>query len=467
MRKSIKSRLVRNFMLVILFTVIFLEIFLISGIRTHYYRNVEDILSNQIEFSTNFYARYFSSSTLEDILIDDIDIFWQHTDAQVQILDLDGTILMDSLGLNNIDRIETSDITEALNTGKGVWTGNISYDDEPVMAVSMLLTSKGEEVGIVRFVSSLGETNNVIGEITRFLLIMGSVVVAISGILSVFLANSIVKPLKEVTKTAEKMADGQLKVRSEIKINDEIGQLAQTLNYMADEINRKESLKNDFISSISHELRTPLTSIKGWAITLKNDSFIDRELIQDGLEIIESESDRLSKMVEELLDFSRFTSGRITLVKELIDIQDILKNIVYQMMPRAINNDIDFIADIDDDISPILGDENRIKQVLINILDNAFKFTDKGQVILRTSEDENYIIIETKDNGPGIPDEDMPYIKEKFYKGKNAKSNSGIGLSICDEIINLHEGILQIESIIDKGTTVKIYLPKIKGDNTI
>ncbi len=467
MRKSIKSRLVRNFMLVIIFTVVFLEIFLINGIKAHYYRNVEDILSNQIEFSTNFYARYFSSSSLEEILIDDIDIFWQHTDAQVQILDLDGTILMDSLGLDNTEKIETIDIDEALNSGKGVWTGNVTYDEDPVMAVSMVLTSKGEEIGIIRFVSSLGETNKVVGEITRFLLIMGLVVIAISGILSVFLANSIVKPLKEVTNIAEKMADGQLKVRSEIKINDEIGQLAQTLNYMADEISRKESLKNDFISSVSHELRTPLTSIKGWAITLKNDNSLDRELIQDGLEIIENESDRLSKMVEELLDFSRFTSGRITLVKELIDIKDVLKNIVYQMMPRAINNDIDFIVDIEDEIAPILGDENRIKQVLINILDNAFKFTDKGEVNLRTSENENFIIIEIEDNGPGISDQDMPYIKEKFYKGKNAKSNSGIGLSISDEIINLHEGLLKIESIIDCGTIVKVYLPKFKEENTI
>lgn len=454
-------------MLVILFTVVFLEIFLINGIKSHYYRNVEDILSNQIEFSTNFYARYFSTSSLDEILIDDIDIFWQHTDAQVQILDLDGTILMDSLGLNNIEKVETLDINGAINSGKGVWTGNVPYDKNPVMAVSMLLTSKGEEIGIVRFISSLAETNRVVGEITRFLLIMGLVVVSVSGILSLFLANSIVKPIKEVTNIAAKMADGQLKIRSEIKVNDEIGQLAQTLNYMADEISRKESLKNDFISSISHELRTPLTSIKGWAITLKNDSFLDRDLIQDGLEIIESESDRLSKMVEELLDFSRFTSGRISLVKETIDIKEILKNIIYQMMPRAINNDIDFIADIEDDISPIIGDENRIKQVLINILDNAFKFTDKGEVNIRTSEDEKYIIIEIQDNGPGISDEDMPYIKEKFYKGKNAKSNSGIGLSICDEIINLHDGILKIESIVDNGTIVKIYLPKVKGVDTI
>ncbi|HZH93834.1 MAG TPA: sensor histidine kinase, partial [Tissierellaceae bacterium] len=130
MRRSIKTRLIKNFMLIILVTVIFLEILLITGIRTHYYKNVEDILTSQIEFSTTFYARYFSSGNLEGILIEDTDIFWQHTAAQVQILDLEGNILMDSLGINFTDKIETPDVQQAINLGRGVWTGNVEYDVE-------------------------------------------------------------------------------------------------------------------------------------------------------------------------------------------------------------------------------------------------------------------------------------------------------------------------------------------------
>ena len=219
-------------------------------------------------------------------------------------------------------------------------------------------------------------------------------------------------------------------------------------------------MKNDFISSISHELRTPLTSIKGWAITLKDSEELDNDLLMDGLDIIEGESDRLTGMVEELLDFSRFTSGRISLVKDTIDIKETLKTVVYQMMPRAINNNIDFNVNIDDEIEPILGDENRIKQVLINLLDNAFKFTGEGEVSLIAYDEEKHLVIQVRDNGPGIPDNELPYVKDKFYKGQNSKSHSGIGLSICDEIIGLHGGTFKIESQVGEGTVATIGFPR-------
>jgi signal transduction histidine kinase len=447
-------------MLIILVTVIFLEILLINGIKDHYYKNVEDILTSQIEFSTNFYARYFSTENLEETIIDDVDLFWQHTSAQVQVLSTDGTVLMDSLGVPFSELIATPDITDAMEKGKGVWSGSVSYDSDPVMAVSMPLLYRNTPVGILRFVSSLKATNAVITDIARFLVIMGFAVVAVAIIISIFIANSIVKPLAEVTEVANKMADGQFKVRSNVKYDDEIGKLSHTLNYMAEEILRKETLKNDFISSISHELRTPLTSIKGWAVTLKADEELSRDIYLDGLDIIENESDRLSRMVEELLDFSRFTSGRITLTKEMVDIKESLKMVVYQMMPRAINNNISFEVDIDDNLSPIMGDGNRIKQVLINVIDNAFKFTGKGKVTLKAYESENHLIIEVEDDGPGIPEEELPYIKEKFYKGKNSKSHSGIGLSICDEIMHLHEGYFNIESVLGEGTKVELGFPR-------
>ena len=460
MRRSIKSRLIRSFMLIILVTVVFLEILLINGIKDHYYKNVEDILTSQIEFSTNFYARYFSTENLEETIIDDVDLFWQHTSAQVQVLSTDGTVLMDSLGVPFSELIATPDITDAIEKGKGVWSGSVSYDSDPVMAVSMPLLYRNTPVGILRFVSSLKATNAVISDIARFLVIMGVAVVAVAIIISIFIANSIVKPLAEVTDVANKMADGQFKVRSNVKYDDEIGKLSHTLNYMAEEILRKETLKNDFISSISHELRTPLTSIKGWAVTLKADEELSRDIYLDGLDIIENESDRLSRMVEELLDFSRFTSGRITLTKEMVDIKESLKMVVYQMMPRAINNNISFEVDIDDNLSPIMGDGNRIKQVLINVIDNAFKFTGKGKVTLKAYESENHLIIEVEDDGPGIPEEELPYVKEKFYKGKNSKSHSGIGLSICDEIMHLHEGYFNIESVLGEGTKVELGFPR-------
>lgn len=447
-------------MLVIIITVLILEIVLINGIKSYYYKNIEDILTNQIEFSTNFYSRYFSSSSLEEIIIDDVDIFWQHTNAQVQIFTLDGELLMDSLGVSQDKDEIAPDILEAVNDGKGVWNGFVSYDDNPVMAVSMPLKFQGTSIGIIRFISSLHETNIIINGINKFLIVMGTVVVLISGIVSLFLANSIVKPLREVTKVAEKLADGQFKTRSKVIINDEIGRLSRTLNYMADEIIRKEQLKNDFISSVSHELRTPLTSIKGWAITLNTDDVPDKELLKMGLDIIEDESDRLTLLVEDLLDFSRFTSGRIRLEKDNFSIKNTISTIEKQLLPRAKTNGIAFEVYIDENLNSMVGDENRLKQVFINILDNAFKFTDIGGLVKMNSYVKgNEILIDIIDNGVGIPVLDLPNVTEKFYKGKNSKSHSGIGLSIADEIVKLHGGELMIESEEGVGTKVSIKLP--------
>jgi signal transduction histidine kinase len=465
MKKSIKTRLVKNFMLVIIISVVILEIVLTNSIKDYYYKNVENILSSQVEYSTDFYSRYFTSFDLQDIVIDDIDLFLSYTDAQVQVLSLEGELLMDSLGVNHDEPINTSDVLKAKNLEKGVWVGNVEYSNSSVMAVSVPLINNQEAIGIVRFISSLEETNTIIRNISFLLMGIGIIVIVISGLLSIFLANSIVKPLLEVTKVAEKMADGQLKVRSHIELEDEIGRLSNTLNYMAEELLKKEQIKNDFISSISHELRTPLTSIKGWAITIKPEENKDNELLIDGLEIIENESDRLADMVENLLDFSRFISGRIGLEKDIFNIRETLEMIYKQYMPRAKENQIEFKLNISDDINILLGDENRIKQILINLLDNALRFTDKdGEVILSSYIKDEFLVLEIKDNGMGIPEEDLPNVVEKFYKGKNSKSNSGIGLSICKEIVDLHEGKLIIESEENIGTLIKVLLP-IKEEN--
>lgn len=459
MKKSIRKRLVKNFMLIILITVVIIEIFLSNSVQEYYYKNLEDVLTSQIESSTSFYSRYFPSFNLDDILIDDIDIFWRYTDVEVQILSLEGELLLDTLGVSSKESINTSDIVRAQSGEKGVWVGTVPYSPESVMAISVPLIKDDESIAIIRFVSSLEETNKIIKNIIIFLIIIGLIVITIGGIVSIILANSIVDPLERVSNVAEKMANGQLKIRNDIENDDEIGRLASTLNHLADEIIKREQIKIDFISSVSHELRTPLTSIKGWSITLQSED-IDKDLLLDGLKIIEKESDRLSFMVEELLDFSKFISGRITLEKDTFDFSSTLSFIAKQYMPKSKNSKISFSVEINENVNMIVGDENRIKQVLINLLDNAFKFTDEGgHVELKAYMKEESLILEVKDTGIGISNEDLPNIKEKFYKGKTSRANSGIGLAICDEIVKLHEGELIIESQLGEGTDIKVILP--------
>ncbi len=458
--KSIRKRLVISFMLVILISVLILEILLINFVKQYYYKNVEDVLTNQIMISSEFYQRYFSDTSLEDNILNDVDVFWKQTPAQVQIIDLYGNVLMDSIGFISKNLEKEIDVQRALTGEKGVWVGKVDYDDATIMAVSYPLKSDNEIVGVLRFITSLRKVNSDIKRISFIFFSIGIFVIFVSGVFSIFLANSITNPIKEVTRVAEKMALGNFKVRSRKKCDDEIGKLSDTLNYMAEEIQKNDQLKNEFISSVSHEIRTPLTAIKGWSIVLNNEELQEPETIQDGLKIIEKESERLTIMVEELLDFSKFASEKIKLNKELIEIKDIIEYIEKYMRPRADRENIYFTVTYEDDILPVYIDENRIKQVLINVLDNAFKFTDsEGSVSFNTRKENNYIIMEVKDNGCGINKEDLPKVKEKFYKGKNSRSTNGIGLSISDEIVNLHGGILEIESEIYKGTTVNIKIP--------
>ncbi len=460
-KKSIKTRLVGNFIIIILISVLAFEGLLVYFTRFYFYSNMENILTNQVETASDFYTRYFSNVPLEVNIIDNSDVFWKQTNAQVQIVSAEGIVLLDSEGLEGPGKISEKDFLEALKGRKGVWTGNTiaGGGKEHVMAVSYPLKSDAEQVGVLRFITSLKDVDKIIFNITLIFIIIGIFVIAVSVVISLILAHSIVHPLKDVTNAAELMARGELDTRISKSRDDEIGLLSDTLNYMVREVQNRERVKNDFISLVSHELRTPLTSIKGWANTIIDDDFTDREILKDGLNIIVKESDRLTNMVEELLDFSRFVSGKVELKKEKTDVSGIIDYIEKHMSTRAKKENIGFSAECED-MPEIELDKNKIKQVLINLLGNSFKFTQQGGIVaLKAFFEDGFAIFRVEDNGCGISGEELPLVKEKFFKGKNSNSQTGLGLSICDEIIKMHGGELKIESELGKGTVVIVRLP--------
>lgn len=332
--ESARSRIAINFIFIIVVTVIILEVLIIGILNHNYCKNLEEGLINQIKTSTDLYSRYFSDTSLYDNVLNNVDTFWKQVSAQVQIIDLNGKILMDSIGVIHSDTSNMPDIKAAFQGELGKWIGKTDYSIDKVMAVSYPLKSRGNVVGVLRFISSLSEIEKAVGKVSIVFIFIGILVILISGFISLFLADTIVGPLEEITAEAEKMASGNFEIRCKKRYNDEVGKLSDTLNYMAQEILEKDRLKNNFISTVSHELRTPLTSIKGWAITLKNIEHEDREILIDGLGIIEKESDRLTLMVEELLDFSKFISKNISIKKEKVDIKKLLSYIEKQLKPR-------------------------------------------------------------------------------------------------------------------------------------
>ena len=456
--KGIRGRLTANFLIVIIFTVAILEMFLIYIVKQNYYNSLEGSLNNQIKICADMYTQYFSDTSLQDNVLYNVDAFWNQSNAEVQVVDTAGNIIMDSQGTISPE-MAGNDIKEALDGKTGTWVGYIN--GQKVMAVANPLKSNDQIVGVLRFITSLSAVDQDIVKTEQIFILIGLFVILIVGSVSIFLANTIVVPLQEVTDVAQRMAAGNFQIKSKKMRDDEVGKLSDTLNYLADEIVKKEELKNTFISSVSHELRTPLTSIKGWAITLQGENFQQKEMLSDGLTIIAKESDRLTQMVEELLDFSKFVSGRIKLNPEDVNLINLIEHLHKQLTPRAVRENIDFVVDYPEDMPNIYADVNRLKQLFINLLDNAFNFNQPGGYIhFKAKIQEEDFKFTISDNGCGIGTDELPMVKEKFFKGKSSPSKNGIGLSICEEIVNLMGGRLEIMSELKKGTDVVIILPK-------
>ena len=229
---------------------------------------------------------------------------------------------------------------------------------------------------------------------------------------------------------------------------------------MSIKINENEKMQTEFISSLSHELRTPLTAITGWSETLLSTDGLDTQT-RRGMKIIHKEAGRLTEMVLELLDFTRIQDGRMTLNIELADIRAEFEDVIYMYGSRSQQEGIvlDY-TDTDEDIPEISCDPKRLRQVFLNILDNAAKHGSEGKRIeadIRYEKDA--VVIRIRDYGPGIPEDELPLVKKKFYKGSSKARGSGIGLAVCDEIVTMHGGTLTLENAEGGGTLVTVVLP--------
>ena len=463
--QGIKRRWVYNYILIISSVLLLIEGAFIIFIKNYYYDSISQNLSNKVNTATDFYNKYLNNKldTVGNIAEQLVKDFAHKEQLELQIIDIEGNIVMSSSGFVIYEKVTTGDYKSAIKGQSSNWTGINKETGEKIMSVSSpLKQGKNKVVGVVRYITSLEETDNVIKILIASSLIFIFIMLFLMLVLSMIFSKSIINPLNELNEVAKKMAQGQFSERVEKRYNDEIGELSDTLNYMAGEIVKTTQLKNEFISSISHELRTPLTSIKGWGETILTGGLEDKYEAEVGLKIIIKETTRLAQMVEELLDFSRIESGRIFLHLQQIDVVSELSDIVHITKLRGIKDGVILEYTHQEEIPEIMADQNRLKQVFINILDNAIKFTDSGKkVYVDIYSDEENVVIKIKDEGAGISEEDLPKVKEKFFKGQSKKSGSGIGLAVCDEIIKLHNGTLDIESTLNVGTVVTITLPLI------
>ncbi len=466
MRKGITRRWMINGFTVIVIFLGLMEIVFGVAIHSYYYQSVENALENRADL----YRRTVSLSTAANNAQVDlktqgrefVERFTEKEKIELQVLDKTGRALVSSTGFEPRQEEKAQDYVRALQSedGKGVWWGR-NENREKVMALTMLETdANGVVQGGLRYVVSLSLVDRQIWILTAVMLLFGLAIVFFVTLSSSYFISSIVNPVAEIGRAARRIALGDYTFRIEKKYDDEIGELCDTINYMAGEISTAERMKNDFISSVSHELRTPLTAIKGWSETLRQAGPEDGEMMSKGLDVIADEAERLSGIVEELLDFSRLQSGRLEMKFNRLDVLAELEEAVFLFRDRARKNGMELEYIETADLSPILGDRDRLKQVFINVLDNAIKYSNPGgRIRVEAADMGGHIQIVVSDTGVGISKEDLPNIKNKFYKANKTRPGSGIGLALADEIIERHKGHLEIESEEGVGTTVIITLP--------
>ena len=272
--------------------------------------------------------------------------------------------------------------------------------------------------------------------------------------------KNISEPIDRLTGFAAQIASGSYGSKLEERSDNEIGNLTDAINDMSEKVALAEKARTDFISQVSHELRTPLTAITGWSETIAYDPAVQGDSLR-GLNILSKEAERLTGMVTELLEFTRIQDGRFNLRIETVDIAEELEDAIftYGKLMKQAGMDVHYDPPAKE-LPLIPGDPERLKQVFLNLLDNAMIHGGEGKMIdVSLGRDGNYVKIVFRDYGSGIPDAELPHVKEKFYKGSSKNRGTGIGLAVCDEIITRHKGRMEIRNADGGGCMVQLYLP--------
>lgn len=458
--KSITTRWLFNVYFIIVAAVVAIAVLLSVLISSLTLSNVQSLAADYaMEFEN------LSSATSEnfyDLAITTAENYEHKNKIEVQVINSSGNVIVSTTGFQPTrERISEYNTALASPNSVAVSRGKNSDGEHIMTCVNIIYDSNGKPLGAYMWITSLKATYRQINITVAIIFLTAIAILGLCALSGLYFIRSIVGYLRDMGSTARKIAGGDFKARLQIEKNDEIGELCETINYMASELENAETMKNDFISSVSHELRTPLTAIRGWGETAKMSIGSDEELVARGLDVVLGEADRLSSLVEELLDFSRMqSSGSISVNVIPIDVSTQLAAVANMYTELAAKQGVELCYTPPIQVSTVMGDPDRLKQVFINVIDNAVKYTEKGGLVLvAQTQEEGCVRIVVKDTGVGIPAEDLDHVKEKFFKSNKTVRGSGIGLAVADEIIKQHQGLLFVESTEGVGTTVTIVLP--------
>jgi signal transduction histidine kinase len=393
-------------------------------------------------------------------------------ETRIRVLDTSGIVLVDSSGEPEGASLQGDALVTSALAGQ-YDSGALRDAQGTLIAVAMPVLVEGELAGVVYLTQPLRDVDAVLADLRTRLTWSTAIALVLSGAVALLLSRAITRPLHRLTSAAGAIAQGQLDQQVPVRSRDELGRLSRTFNDMASRLRAARQAQTTFVANVSHELRTPLTSIKGMVETLR-DGAVDDFVVRDQfLGTVEVETDRLIRLVNDLLVLTRADAEALNLRREPLDLAELARSTIEGLGPRAAAREVTITLDANPEAPLAWADGDRIAQVLVNLLDNAIKYSyPGGTVTASVGPDGDGTLVSVRDAGTGIPAEDLPQIGQRFYRADRARarahsagrsegapSGSGLGLSIATALVEAHGGSLRIESVEGAGTTVSFTLP--------
>ncbi|MEG1490994.1 MAG: ATP-binding protein [Oscillospiraceae bacterium] len=473
MNKSLYSKLVLIMLILILSLMAVVGAFLINEIRVYYlddfYEKMQNVFENP-ELADELYSAANQNNApaemMKVIRAYSGQLGIDSRSRNYYILNGKTGAFLAGSGTEADNLIKTQNILTAISGSEGY----LSDHSAPYMDVALPI--KGRDATYIVYIidnkAAVQKLSSALFEIIAEALFIG---LAISVLLSLLLAKAIVTPIQSLTRAAERVASGDFSQTLHSDAQDEIGLLTRTFSGMAgqlektlDDLKKSEAMRREFVANVSHELRTPITSIRSYAETLQEGENLPPETEKNFLNVIVNESDRMTKIVQDLLTLSRFDAGSIEFRFERFSFEKSLRDIFNAMQLEAQKHQHKFTFELKTSLPEIVGDRTRIEQVLINMVSNAIKYTrDGGKVSVTAGQRDDIVWASVRDNGIGIPEDDVPKVFDRFYRVDKARSResggTGLGLSIASEIVARHNGKIALTSREGFGTTITVSLP--------
>ncbi len=389
-------------------------------------------------------------------------------DTRIRILDSQGVVLVDSLQVSQGEDLRSDPlVAQALEGQYASSTDQAGRSQEAAMHLALPVLVEGKLVGAVYLSQPLRDVTAVLGDLRTRWLLSTAIALLLSGAVGLGLSQAIARPLRSLTAAAEAVARGQLDQQVPIRSQDELGHLSRAFNEMTARLRAARQMQTDFVANVSHELRTPLTSVKGLVETLRDGAVDDPQVRDRFLETVEGETDRLIRLVNDLLLLSRADSEALNLQRQPVNMVQLVRSTVDRLTPQAKARDLVLrVETVSNGDSPLAwADRDRIEQVLLNLLDNAIKYSRPGGAVTIAVHGGagQPVRVQVRDEGIGIPAKELTRIGERFYRADRARSRagggSGLGLAIAQALVVAHGGELRLQSQEDKGTVVTFTLP--------